>query len=115
MKKLLAIALMAMFLMPLVVPQAFAAKETTPTGIVDAGNKLCPVSGDPVSGTEFVVYQGKRYGLCCPMCEKPFLSDPEKYLSRMEAKGKASAPAATATPVVSQSKEMEKDMEQGSL
>jgi YHS domain-containing protein len=97
MKKLLAIALMAMFLMPLVVPQAFAAKETTPTGIVDAGNKLCPVSGDPVSGTNFVVYQGKRYGLCCPMCEKPFLSDPSKYIAKMkkqETAGGASKAAA---------------------
>jgi YHS domain-containing protein len=84
MKKLMAVALVAMFLMPVAAPQIFAAKETAQTGIVDAGNKLCPVSGDPVSGTNFVVYQGKRYGLCCPMCEKPFLSDPAKYIAKME-------------------------------
>ena len=113
MKKSIALALLFVFVMPLAASQAFATKETAQTGIVDAGNKLCPVSGDPVSGTNFVVYQGKRYGLCCPMCEKPFLNDPQKYLSRMEAQEKASASATT--PVASASKEMEKDMEQGSL
>ncbi len=51
---------------------------------VEVGNKLCPVSGQPVSGRDFAVYQGKRYGLCCPMCEKSFLSDPQKYISRMD-------------------------------
>ncbi|MFH1209133.1 MAG: hypothetical protein V1673_06245 [Candidatus Omnitrophota bacterium] len=114
MKKVIALALLFVFVMPLLASQAFAAKETAQTGIVDAGNKLCPVSGDPVSGTSFVIYQGKRYGLCCPMCEKPFLSDPEKYLSLMKANEKASA-STTAAPATSESKEMEKDMEQGSL
>ena len=51
---------------------------------VDAGNKFCPVSGDAVSGKDFVEHQGKRYGLCCPACEKPFLADPEKYIAKME-------------------------------
>ena len=97
MKKLLAVALMTMFLMPLATSQAFAAQETVQAGIVNAGNKLCPVSGDPVSGTDSVVYQGKRYGLCCPMCEKPFLSDPAKYIAKMkkqEAAGGASKSSA---------------------
>jgi len=176
MKKSIALALLFVFVMPFAASQAFAAKETAQTGIVDAGNKLCPVSGDPVSGTNFVVYQGKRYGLCCPGCDKIFLSDPAKYLAKtkepkadqsgivdvgnkmcvimsdqpvsgtsfvvykgkryglchngddkifmrdpdkyvaqFEAREKAAASSAKPAPAVSKSKQMEKDMDQGSL
>lgn len=60
---------------------AFAKAEA---GMIDVGNKFCPVSGDEVSGKHFVVYQGKRYGLCCPMCEEKFKKNPEKYLAKMK-------------------------------
>lgn len=80
-KKLLAVALLAMFL----VPTAVFADEKA----VDAGNKLCPISGEPVSEGSFVEYQGKRYGLCCPGCAKEFLKDPEKYLAVLAEKEKA--------------------------
>jgi hypothetical protein len=43
-----------------------------------------------------------------------FLADPEKHIALLEAREKAFA-SATPTPVTSESKEMEKDMEQGSL
>ncbi len=55
---------------------------------VEVGNKICPVSGDPVSAPgekgamgEAVKYEynGKIYNLCCPMCIKDFKKDPEKY------------------------------------
>jgi len=88
--------------------------ETATKQITDAGNKLCPISGEPVSGASFVEYQGKRYGLCCPMCRALFLKDPEKYLAQMEVKEKASA-SAEVSAEASASEEMEKDMEQGSL
>ena len=91
MKKLLAIALVAMFLMPFVASQVFAADERAQSGTVNVGNKMCPVSGDPVSGKDFVEYQGKRYGLCCPMCEKPFLANPEKYLAALAEKEKTAS------------------------
>lgn len=116
MKKLIVLALVGVFVMPLGVSQVFAADKTTQTGIVDVGNKLCPVMGGPVSGENFVVYEGKRYGLCCPGCDKTFLSAPEKYIARMGAKEKAAVLTVTATAEdMSASKEMEKDMEQGSL
>ena len=51
--------------------------------IADLGNRVCPVSGDKVSGKHFVVYKGKRYGLCCPHCEKEFMKDPEKYIATL--------------------------------
>ena len=53
--------------------------EQTKAALVDAGNKICPVSGDKVSGKDFYEYNGKRYGLCCPMCTASFENDPVKY------------------------------------
>jgi YHS domain-containing protein len=89
MKKIIALAVLMAFVMPvLAVTPAFAAM-TAEKGVVNVGNKFCPVSGDPVSGQNFVTYQGKRYGLCCPMCEKPFLKNPAKYIAKSEAQEKA--------------------------
>ena len=47
--------------------------------VTDVGNKICPISGDKVDGKNFYEYNGKRYGLCCPMCAATFKVDPEKY------------------------------------
>jgi YHS domain-containing protein len=112
MKKLIVLALLAVFVMPLAAAQVFAADETVPAGIVDAGNKMCPVMGGPVNGKDFVVYEGKRYGLCCPGCEKTFLSDPAKYSARIEVKAKTPASAVKVTPIDPESAEMQRDMEQ---
>lgn len=56
--------------------------EDDESGPVKVGNKICPVSGekvgqmgDPVE----VEYNGKIYNLCCSMCKKDFLKNPEKY------------------------------------
>jgi len=106
MKKTVVLALLVVFMMPLAVSQVLAADETAQTGIVDVGNKICPVMDGPVNGKDFVVYEGKRYGLCCPGCDKTFLSDPVKYVAKVNAEKAADASA---------SEEMEKDMEQGSL
>ena len=93
MKKLIAVMIVLALMMPVLTAPVFAAKAGK--GVVDAGNKMCPVSGDPVSGKNFVVYKGMRYGLCCPMCKKPFLKDPEKYLAAM-GKGKPAGMAGMA-------------------
>jgi YHS domain-containing protein len=62
-------------------PAAPAVSASTEQ-VTDVGNKFCPVSGDKVSGQSFVTYQGKRYGMCCPMCEQAFLADPAKYIAK---------------------------------
>lgn len=52
------------------------------TGPVEVGNKICPVSGEKVGQmgeTVKVEYNGKIYNLCCDMCKKDFLKNPEKY------------------------------------
>jgi len=76
------------------------ADEKTAPVVEDAGNKVCPVMGGPVSGKYFVTYQGKRYGLCCSACKKIFLAEPEKYVAGLTQKEIAyesvQKPAATA-------------------
>lgn len=58
--------------------------------IVDVGNKICPVSGEKVDGKNFYEYNGKRYGLCCPMCADTFEAYAKKYsaIADKEAAGK---------------------------
>lgn len=58
--------------------------------IIDVGNKICPVMGGKVDGKNFYEYNGKRYGLCCPMCAATFKADPEKYsaIAEKEVTGK---------------------------
>jgi len=106
MKKLIFWVLLAMLVTPGVGSQGYAADETAPSGVVDAGNKICPVMGEPVDGEHFVVYEGKRYGLCCPGCEKAFLADPAQYIAKLNA-GKTADEAVSA--------EMQQDMEQAEL
>lgn len=55
--------------------------------VIEAGNTVCPVSGDKVSGKHFVLHEGKKYGLCCPHCEKEFKKDPEKYIATLAESG----------------------------
>ncbi len=64
-----------------------AAAIKAPEGVVDAGNKTCPVMGGQVSGKDFVVYKGVRYNFCCPGCEKTFFEDPEKYIQKLKDMG----------------------------
>jgi YHS domain-containing protein len=57
----------------------------------NVGNKLCPVTGNPVDDgsmgeTVKYVYNGKIYNLCCKMCAKDFKKDPEKYSKIAEDK-----------------------------
>ena len=63
------------------------AEPAAASAVIDAGNTVCPVSGDKVSGKHFVEYQGKRYGLCCAHCEREFKKDPEKYIATLEGSG----------------------------
>jgi YHS domain-containing protein len=75
---------------------------------IEVGNKICPVTGNPVddgkmdetegSAKQVVKYEynGKIYNLCCKMCIKDFQKDPEKYSKIAEEEIKNSAkPTAT--------------------
>lgn len=80
--------------------QAVAASgdmaETTaePTPEAEAVNKICPLSGKEVTsmGAPHVVeHNGKKYNLCCPMCESAFQADADKYAMLVEEQLKSAA------------------------
>ncbi len=82
MKKIVGVSIFFLLFTPL----AWSAEKapSASVSLMDVGNKFCPVSGDKVSGKHFVEYQGKRYGMCCPMCEKDFKKNPAKYIAKMK-------------------------------
>jgi len=56
-------------------------------GLVEVGNKICPVSGEEIGGMGKgveVVYKGKTYMLCCAACKKDFDRNPEKFIKNIE-------------------------------
>ena len=114
MKKGIVLMLLIACLVPAAVPQVLAAEEASKAGIVEGGNKFCPVSGDPVSGSDFVIYKEVRYGLCCPACKGPFLKNSAKYIAQMKKQEPAPIPTGTVIPVTPESEAMEKAMEQSS-
>lgn len=62
------------------------AKITTPEKkAIDAGNKICPVSGEKIDEKMKAAYeyQGKIYNFCCPACIDDFKKDPEKYIKKV--------------------------------
>ncbi|GEM_PF-1292122 len=70
------------------------AVQATAAQPVEVGNKICPVSGNPIGtmgpGVQ-AEYKGKIYTLCCGGCIRRFESDPERYskIADNEAKGQA--------------------------
>jgi len=77
---------MKKIILALFVISAFLLGGISAYGLVDAGNKVCPVSGDKVNADTkaTVEYNGTTYNLCCPMCVEPFRKDPEKYVKIVE-------------------------------
>ena len=62
-----------------------ARAETTEKGSAEnVGNKMCPVTGDPVDGKTSYEYEGKTYNFCCPGCIDEFKKNPEKYSAKEE-------------------------------
>lgn len=79
---------------------AEAAKEAVPAAKgFDAGNKICPVSGQEVGqgGMEPATYEyeGKVYNFCCPMCIEDFKKDPQKYIKKVEQELQAGSESQT--------------------
>ncbi len=84
MKKQIVVWVLALGLIGFVASVALAADA------VKAGNKICPISGEEIgeegmAGQEVTVeYKGKVYNLCCAMCKKDFLKDPEAAIKKLE-------------------------------
>jgi YHS domain-containing protein len=65
-------------------PLACAGKTgVQETGVLDVGNKICPVMGGEVNPDISYVYEGKRYFFCCPACVGEFKKNPEKYIVKV--------------------------------
>ena len=66
--------------------QAEADTQALPKETVNAGNKICPVSGEKIDEATRATYkyEGKIYNFCCPMCIDEFKKDPEKYIKKIE-------------------------------
>lgn len=58
----------------------------------DAGNKICPVSGERIDEKNKATYEyeGKIYNFCCAMCIDEFKKDPAKYIKKVEEELKKS-------------------------
>lgn len=51
-------------------------------------NTKCPLSGDAVDPTHFVVFEGRKIGFCCEKCPAKFNADPKKYIDKVVADAK---------------------------
>jgi len=62
------------------------ATQVTSKEAVNAGNKICPVSGEKIDEKFKATYEykGKIYNFCCAMCFDAFKKDPEKYIKKVE-------------------------------
>lgn len=57
--------------------------EEGKTDAINVGNKICPVSGEPVEsmgGAYQLEHNDKIYSFCCEGCAEGFKKNPEKYI-----------------------------------
>lgn len=75
----------AVLLVGAVATREVKARETPETGGVTAAvQTMCPVLTDEkIDPTMYVEYQGKRVYLCCAMCRKKFLANPQAYIATL--------------------------------
>jgi len=52
---------------------------------VDAGNKICPVTGEEIDEAAKATYEyeGKTYNFCCAGCIDEFKKEPQKYIDKV--------------------------------
>jgi len=55
-------------------------------GTENAGNKICPVTGEEIDEKYKATYEykGKIYNFCCENCVEVFKKDPQKYIKKTE-------------------------------
>lgn len=87
MRKLICLSIAGVFILALLgISFAQETKTDTQANVqaVDAGNKICPVSGEKIDEKATYEYQGKIYHFCCSSCIEDFKKDPEKYIKKVE-------------------------------
>ena len=73
----------AFFLLMLVAGAAAIGAAADDTDKKQVTNKLCPVSGGPVSDKYRAEYNGQYVYVCCEGCVNEFKKDPEKFVAKM--------------------------------
>jgi xanthine dehydrogenase accessory factor len=70
---------------PAPVPEGATEPAPAPPveGAAAVGQTICPVGGDPIDETVFVMHEGQKVYFCCDLCKAPFEEEPEKYLSKL--------------------------------
>ena len=61
------------------------AEVVVQPGAQEGDTTICPVAKSTLTvttDTASVEYEGQTYYLCCAGCIKPFMEDPDKYLSK---------------------------------
>jgi YHS domain-containing protein len=68
-----------------------SAKPADSSKAVDAGNKICPVLGEPIDEANKATYEykSKIYNFCCAGCIETFKKDPQKYIKKVDKELKA--------------------------
>ena len=63
--------------------------------IIDVGNKICPVTGEQIDGTNKATYkyEDKIYNFCCAGCIEEFNKEPQKYIDKVNAELEAAKAA----------------------
>jgi YHS domain-containing protein len=64
---------------------AQSADPAVKSDVVDVGNKICPVLGEPIDETAKATYEyeGKIYNFCCAGCIDEFKKEPQKYIDKV--------------------------------
>jgi len=64
-----------------------SAKPADSSEVIDAGNKICPVLGEPIDEATKATYEyeGKIYNFCCAGCIEEFNKEPQKYIDKVNA------------------------------
>lgn len=101
-KKILLIVVAGLFILG--TAQAYSEPEHGVTEFVqqqghleesmNAGNKICPVSGEKIDEETKATYEyeGKIYNFCCTSCIGEFKKDPQKYIKKVEDELQQSQP-----------------------
>jgi YHS domain-containing protein len=73
----------AFFLLVLIAGAAAISGAADDTEKKQTTNKLCPVSGGPVSEKYRVEYNGQYVYVCCEGCVNEFKKNPETFVAKM--------------------------------
>jgi len=79
---------------------------------VDAGNKICPVSGEKIDQNLKVTHEheGKVYNFCCASCIDEFKKDPDKYIKKVDEELKSESEAKSEEHMMMPESEMSEGM-----